>query len=443
MDTYYIETYGCQMNLSDSEALAGILEQMGYRQAESVSQADLILLNTCTVREKAAERIMGRAGQLGRLKKKRPHLVLGVCGCVPEQRGMVDRLLKRAPAVDLLFGPHHISHLGEMVRRVREGESPVVETGRESGGTEEGLPRVRTAGASAWVTIMRGCTNFCSYCIVPFTRGPEESRRQEAVVAEVRELVKAGYLEVTLLGQNVNVYGRDLDDGTSFTSLLQELNGIEDLLRIRYTTSHPRDFTTGMVDSLSGLKRVCEHFHLPVQSGSDRILELMRRGYGREHYLELARHIRRTVPGATITTDIIVGFPGETNSDFEDTLDLCRQVEFDGAFTFIYSPRTGTRAAHLEGAVDPDTSRDRLQRLMDLLYPIHLSRNKALVGSVVEILIEGQSPRDPTILTGRTRGNRIVLVPGDDPRHRLAGARIVEAGTWTLKGELEKGEEQS
>lgn len=439
MNSYFIETYGCQMNVSDSEVVAGLLEQMGLRPADSVEEADVVILNTCTVRETAAERIFGRASQLGALKRRRPGMLLGISGCLPQQRGMVDRLLERAPHVDMLFGPDQVGRLKEIVARARDGDVPVVETGWDEGGLD-GMPRVRTRGARAWVSIMKGCTNFCSYCIVPYVRGPERSRRPESVVAEVRGLVSEGFIEVTLLGQNVNAYGRDLEDGSDFVGLLEELNGIDGLERIRFTTSHPRDFTLEMVDAMFDLDRVCEHFHLPVQAGSDRILNRMNRGYTRDHYLSLTRHIRSLMPRASITTDIIVAFPGETEDDFEQTLDLCRQVEFDSAYTFIYSPRTGTRAYHMEQTVDAGVARSRLNRLMETLHPMHLARNQSLVGSEVEVLIEGASPRDASVLQGRTRTNKIVLASGGDTSPRLATARVTSAGTWTLKGELLGGD---
>lgn len=438
MKRYFIETYGCQMNRHDSEILSGLLENMGLQPAQSPDGADLVLLNTCTVREKAAERIFGRAGQLARIKKRNPDALLGICGCLPQQRGMVERLLKRAPAVDLVMGPEQLPLLPKLVERFKAGEQPVIATGVDFKArrlTEEPLPRVRERGPGAWVTIMVGCRNFCAYCVVPYTRGPARSRQPDNIIREVRELADRGFVEITLLGQNVNAYGLDLDEPYGFVDLLVALDRIPGLERIRYTTSHPRDFSREIVEAVRDLPRVCEHFHLPVQAGSNRVLDLMNRGYTRQHYLELAQYIRDQVPDSSITTDLMVGFPGETEDDFQETLDLCRKVEFDGAFTFIYSPRKGTRAWHLENEVPLEEKKDRLNRLMETLHPIHLERNRRLEGRIVEVLVEGVSDKDPRVLTGRTRSNRILLFSGSDPTPRLVQVRVDQAGTWSLKGE--------
>lgn len=443
MGRYYIETYGCQMNRGDSEILAGLLEGLGMQPAGEADEADLILLNTCTVREKAAERILGRAGQLGQLKKARPQLVLGIAGCVPQQRDMVERIRKRVPAVDLILGPQQLPLLPQLLKTLEHSQGPVIATGVDFSSREvtgEGLPRVREKGPGAWVTIMQGCSNFCSYCVVPYTRGPARSREPQAVIEEVRALGERGFLEVTLLGQNVNAYGLDLPEDYGFSNLLSDLDPLEGIQRIRYTTSHPRDFSPHMVYTIASLEKVCEHFHLPAQAGSDRVLSLMRRGYTQKEYIQLSHYIRRQVPGASITTDLMVGFPGETQADFQDTLDLCREVRFDGAFTFIYSPREGTRAFHMEPQVSLSEKKERLERLMEVLHPMHQEANRQLVGRSVEVLVEGPSPKDPLVLTGRTRTNRILLFPGRDPTPRLAQVEVLEAGTWSLKGRLAREE---
>lgn len=434
---YFITTYGCQMNEHDSEVMAGLLEEMGFRPAERAEEADIILLNTCCVREKAENKVYGKLGELRALKSARPDLIIGVAGCMVQQEGVAEKIRQRAPHVDLLLGTHNLHRLPELVREieaVREAQvavSPVVEE------QPENLPISRADRIKAYVTISYGCNNFCTYCIVPYVRGPERSRRLEDILAEVRSLAEQGYKEVMLLGQNVNTYGRDLADGVTFAGLLQAVDKIEGLARIRYTTSHPRDFTLELVDVIARSEKVCEHFHLPAQAGSNRILELMRRGYTREHYLELAAAIRRRIPEATITTDLIVGFPGETEEDFAATLDLVEKVRFDAAFTFMYSPRKGTVAASLPGQVPAEVKRERLLRLNQLQNRLTRESNERLVGRTVEVLVEGRSKTNPERLAGRTRTNKIVVFSGPEELiGQLVNLRITEAHTFNLFGEL-------
>lgn len=434
---YFITTYGCQMNEHDSEVMAGLLEEMGFRPAERAEEADIILLNTCCVREKAENKVYGKLGELRALKSARPDLIIGVAGCMVQQEGVAEKIRQRAPHVDLLLGTHNLHRLPELIREieaVREAQvavSPVVEE------QPENLPISRADRIKAYVTISYGCNNFCTYCIVPYVRGPERSRRLEDILAEVRSLAEQGYKEVMLLGQNVNTYGRDLADGVTFAGLLQAVDKIEGLARIRYTTSHPRDFTLELVDVIASSEKVCEHFHLPAQAGSNRILELMRRGYTREHYLELAAAIRRRIPEATITTDLIVGFPGETEEDFAATLDLVEKVRFDAAFTFMYSPRKGTVAASLPGQVPAEVKRERLLRLNQLQNRLTRESNERLVGRTVEVLVEGRSKTNPERLAGRTRTNKIVVFSGPEELiGQLVNLRITEAHTFNLFGEL-------
>ncbi len=444
--TYSLITYGCQMNEHDSEILAGILQEMGYRKARVPEEADLILLNTCCVRESAERKVYGKIGELKRLKQRRPDLIIGVCGCMTQQKDLARRMSRRAPHVDLIIGTHNLHELPRLLEEVKEcrGE-PRVEVWESESELVENLPAVREEGVRAWVTIMYGCNNYCAYCIVPYVRGRERSRRPEDITREVEELGRRGFKEVTLLGQNVNAYGRDLEGDVDFADLLARLDTVPGVERIRYTTSHPRDFNQKMIDVVAASRKVCEHFHLPVQAGSNETLRRMNRGYTREQYLELAAAIRGRIPGASITTDIIVGFPGETEEQFAETLDLVRRVEFDNAFTFMYSPRSGTAAARMPEQLPLPVKKDRLQRLMEVQYPITRRKNEAPVGETVELLVEGTSKANPARLTGRTRTNRIVLFPGDAA---LAGemvmVEITSARTWTLEGRVKtRGSRQS
>jgi len=444
--SYYLLVYGCQMNEREAETIAGLLESEGLEGAGRVEDADVVVVHTCCVREGAERKIRGRIGQLQALRSARPGLVLAVGGCMVQQPGAAQRLAGRGRGVDVLYGTYNLARLPELLHRARARRAAArphceVELWPEPPptGAWEGLPWRRARPLRAFVNVSYGCNNRCAYCIVPYVRGPERSRRPQAIADEVRRLVADGYREVTLLGQNVNTYGRDLGD-TDFGALLEAVNAVPGLWRIRYTTSHPRDFGPSLIDAVARLDKVCEHFHLPVQSGADRILALMNRGYTREHYIALARAIRGRIPGAAITTDLIVGFPGEMEEDFEATLDLVRRVEFDAAFTFMYSPRPGTPAAAMDGQVPLAVRQERLRRLMDAQYPISLEKNRALVGQEVEVLVEGASDADPERLVGRMRTNRIVHFPGEASlRGRLARVRVELARTFTLEGRLAGG----
>jgi tRNA-2-methylthio-N6-dimethylallyladenosine synthase len=439
-----VKTWGCQMNEADSEALLGQLRQMGYGVSDGDDRADIILLNTCAVRGTAAEHALGEVGRLRRLKTERPDVLLGVCGCLTQMPETVAYLRQHAPHVDLVFGTNNLDDLPSLLRRAYRDEAQTVEVWAQSPATVEDLPAARAAGVRAWVNVIYGCDKYCTYCIVPTTRGRERSRRPGDVVAEVRRLAAAGYREVTLLGQNVNSYGHDLGAGYDFADLLADVAQVDGIRWIRYTTSHPRDFTPRMVEVVAAHPQICEHFHLPVQSGSDRVLRWMNRGYTRAQYLDLVHHVRRLVPGASITTDIIVGFPRETEDDFRATLDLVAEVGFDNAFTFQYSPRAGTPAARWEDPVPPEVKHQRLERLNAVQYAESRRHNEALVGTAAEVLVEGPSRKDPAVFTARTRTNRLVLVPAvEGAGGRFGRARLTAAQTWTLHGEIEALDEET
>lgn len=434
---YHIRTYGCQMNERDSETLAGILADLGYTRTASVEEADLILFNTCCVRETAERKIYGRLNELRPLKKKRPDLLIGVGGCMAQKDK--ERVLTKAPHVDFVFGTHNIQELPELISKAAALSEPLVQVWEEGQVPLVDLPAQREGKLKAYVTITYGCTNFCTYCIVPYVRGKERSRPPQDIIQEVTELAQEGYKEVTLLGQNVNTYGRDLGKGVSFAQLLREVNKVEGIQRIRYTTSHPRDFTAEIIAAVRDCDKVCEHFHLPIQAGSNRILQRMNRGYTREEYLQLVERIREEVPDCSITTDIIVGFPGEEEEDFAATLDIVRQVRFDNAFTFVFSPRSGTPAAKMKEQVPEDVKKERLNRLMELQDRISRDINEELRGKELEVLVEGTSKKEEKILTSRTRTNKLVLFPGEeDLMGELVTVRITRPQTWNLYGELVK-----
>ncbi len=438
MKRFYLHTMGCQMNDHDSEVITGILLSLGYQSTEEVEEADLILYNTCCVRENPERKVYGHIGSYKALKEKNPQLIIGICGCMPQQKQELQRLLKELPHLDLVFGTHNIHRLPELLARAENGER-VVEVWDEAEYQEgqdfrDSLPVQRTHGLKAFVNVIYGCTNFCTYCIVPYVRGREHSRTPEAVVNEVTELVQAGYREVTLLGQNVNAYGKDLSIDTSFSTLLAELNNIDGLARIRFTTSHPKDMGNDLIEALGSLDKVCEHLHLPVQAGSSRLLRRMGRGYTREYYLDLVGRIRKSVPEISLTTDIIVGFPGETDEDFKETLSLIEEVEFDSAFTFIYSPREGTPAARMTDQIPEEVKKERIYELIELQNSISAKKMQQLVGSRVEVLIEGASKEG---LVGRTRSNKLVHFDGPSNLFgSIQDVEITEACTWSLKGRI-------
>ncbi|MBQ3510052.1 MAG: tRNA (N6-isopentenyl adenosine(37)-C2)-methylthiotransferase MiaB [Peptococcaceae bacterium] len=430
-------TFGCQMNERDSEILSGFLTQMGYEKTDVEADADLILFNTCCIREKAESKVLSQLGELKKLKKKKPDMIIGVCGCMMQQKGMADTVRISAPHVDLIFGTHNLHYLPEYIYNLYQDKGRQVVILEKEEAVQEGLPTYREDPYRALVNITYGCNNFCTYCIVPYVRGRERSRKQADIVQEVKQLVTEGVVEITLLGQNVNSYGLDLQDGSTFAALLRELNEIEGLRRIRYMTSHPKDLTEELVKTIAESSKVVDHFHLPVQSGSTRILEQMNRRYTKEDYLHRVEIIRKYMPDACITTDIIVGFPGETEEDFLETVDLVKQVKFDSAFTFIYSKRTGTPAARMEDPVTLDEKKHRLQRLNDVLSDIGRTINDKLHDTIVEVLVEGPSKTNADMLTGRTTTNKTVIFAGDPSLvGQMVNVHITEAQTWVLKGNL-------
>lgn len=432
--TYYIFNYGCQMNASDTEHYAGQLEELGYMPAEDFHAADVIIVNTCCVRESAEKKIAGKIGELKNVKTKNPEVVICVAGCMAQKDG--EKLLKKHPQVDLLLGTAYVNDFKDILTDYLADRKGALYTELTIHQSEFEGKMVRQSPFSAWIPIMYGCNNFCTYCIVPYVRGRERSRAIENIVAEIEQAVKEGYKEFTLLGQNVNSYGKDFGEKDAFAKLLRRVNEIEGVERVRYMTSHPRDMNEEVIKAVAECEHVCENFHVPFQAGSDEILRKMNRGYTREKYLELIKMIRSYVPDAAITTDIIVGFPGETEQDFEDTLALVQEIGFDAAFTFIYSKRSGTPAAKMEGQVPLDVKKDRLNRLMEVQNLSSLHRNEEMLGKVVEVLAEGPS-RNPAVWTGRTRTNKIVLWPVEGKVYQPGDKVMVKvdtAQTWLVKG---------
>ena len=433
-------TYGCQMNERDSEIIAGLLEQSGYKEAPSLEEADLVIPNTCSVRHSAENKVYGKLGEIKRLKAGHPQMKVALGGCMAQLADVRARLKKLG--VDLVFGTHNLHELPALLERELTGKPPHIEVWDKPGEVVEDLPSCRVDGINAFVTIMYGCNNYCSYCIVPYTRGHERSRAPQQILDEIKRLVDQGVREITLLGQNVNSYGRGLNETIDFADLLAMVNQIDGLWRLRFTTSHPRDMTPKLIDAIASLDRVCEHIHAPIQSGSNKILKLMNRGYTREYYFELAEAIRERIPGAAITSDFIVGFPGEEEEDFEYTLEAVKKVGFDASFTFMYSPRTGTRACTMPHEVSQEIKRRRLLRLNDMQYQQALEINRRFENQVEEILVEGKSKTNPQKLTGRTRTNRIVIFEGPDAViGKLVPVKITKARTFNLLGNLVEGKD--
>ena len=433
----FIRTFGCQMNQRDTETIRGLLQKDGYSFTEHAEEADLVLFNTCCVRENPERKVYGQVGQLKEVKASKPGMIIGICGCMPQQREELTQLLERLPHVDLFFGTHNIYRLPELLHRIYATGERIVEIWDETGEPVEGLPALRDSNFKAWVTVMHGCNNFCSYCIVPYVRGREHSRSPQAILEEVQSLAQEGIKEITLLGQNVNSYGQDLKSELDFADLLEELSQVRGVQRIRFTTSHPKDISDKLIRQLARLEKVCEHLHLPVQAGSNDVLRRMNRGYSREYYLQLVEKIRSNVPDISLTSDIMVGFPGETEADFADTLSLVEEVGYDAAFTFMYSPRKGTPAMEMSDQVPEEIKKERIYQLIELQNRISLERNQRLVGRKMEVLVEGTSKNDAHLLTGKTRTAKTVLFPGSqDLVGRLVNVRIKEAQTWSLTGEM-------
>ncbi|HLJ58704.1 MAG TPA: tRNA (N6-isopentenyl adenosine(37)-C2)-methylthiotransferase MiaB [bacterium] len=437
MDTpprrYHIITQGCQMNVRDSQAMAGLLAGLGYERADDPADADVILLNTCTVREGADDKAYGRLGELRALKRRRPGLILGMAGCLVQKDR--DRVRKRAPWLDLVFGVHNIHRLPELLRAAQDGCMPVYEVWDRSDKERPlpVLPAVRAGGVRGFVNIIHGCNKFCTFCIVPYVRGRERSVAPEAVVAEVQALAGGGFREVTLLGQNVDSYGHDLAPRRDLADLLCLVHEVAGIERIRFTTSHPRDMTRRLIETVAALPKACEHIHLPVQAGHDALLKRMHRAYTTAQYQATIETIRQAMPGASITTDVIVGFPGETEDEFDGTLRLVETVRFDAVNTAMYSPREGTPAAGYADQVPEETKRRRLHALNQMQERIAAEVNAGLVGTVQDVLVEEPGTRGGVL--GRTRTNKIVTLDGGPELvRRIVPAKIVDAGSWVLRG---------
>ena len=433
---YYIKTYGCQANERDGETLAGILESMGYSVTDEIKEADVVLLNTCAIRENAEEKVFGKVGYIKNLKRTRPNLIVGLCGCMAQEEVVVNRILKKHPQIDLIFGTHNIHRLPQLLKQAMFEKEKVIEVWSKEGDVIEYLPSHRAHEQKAWVNIMYGCNKFCTYCIVPYTRGKERSRLKEDILKEVNELKDNGYKEITLLGQNVNSYGKDFENyNYDFANLLEDVakTGID---RIRFTTSHPWDFSEAMIDTIAQYDNIMPYIHLPVQSGNNEVLRRMGRRYTREQYLELFNKIREKIPHCSITTDIIVGFPGETDEQFEDTMTLYDYCEYDLAYTFIYSPREGTPAAKMEDDISMETKEQRLYRLNEMVTEKAYKKNQRFLGEVVEVLVDGTSKRDDNMLTGYTEHQKLINFKGN-PEHigQIVKVKITEVKTWALKGE--------
>ena len=410
--TFCVTTFGCQMNARDSEKLRGILLKIGYVEAAE-DEADFVIYNTCTVRENANTRVYGRLGQLKPRKKQNPHMMIGLCGCMMQEPEVVEKLKKSYRFVDIIFGTHNIYKFAELIVTRYESKRMVIDIWKDTDKIVEDLPNERKYAFKSGVNIMFGCNNFCSYCIVPYVRGRERSREPQAIIREIERLAADGVSEVMLLGQNVNSYGKTLEHPITFAELLEEIEKIDGIHRIRFMTSHPKDLSDDLIAVMGRSKKICRHLHLPVQSGSTRILEKMNRRYTKEQYLELVRKIRAAVPDISLTTDIIVGFPGETEEDFQETLDVVRQVRYDSAFTFIYSRRTGTPAAVMEDQIPEDVIKDRFDRLLNEVQTIASSVCAVHEGSVQEVLVESVSEHDHTMVTGRLSNNLLVHFPGE------------------------------
>lgn len=438
---FYIETWGCQMNEEDSERLSGLLKKEGYEFTKSVKDAELIIYNTCCVRENAEQKVFGNIGILKKYKKDNPNLIIAVTGCMTQQKGMAEKIRNKFPYVDIIIGTFNSYKFVNYLNEVKESKNKITKIFENQTDIIEGIPLDRNSTIKAFVTIMYGCDNFCTYCVVPYVRGRERSRKPEDIEKEIKDLVAKGYKEVTLLGQNVNSYGKNLEPAMSFSQLIRRIDKIEGLERIRFMTSNPKDFTVELLESMKECPKVCEQVHLPVQSGSSKILKLMNRKYDREKYMELIGTIKENIKDVVITTDIIIGFPGETEEDFQETINLCKEVEFDSAFTFIYSKRQGTKAYEMDDLLTNDVKHDRFNRLMDTVNSLSIKKNKEYEGKIVEILVEGESKSNEMTLSGRTRGGKLVNFTGNPENiGKLVFVKIIEAKSFSLFGEEVQGD---
>ena len=432
-----ITTWGCQMNEHDSENIFGMLEKMGYGVTEEQSDADLIIYNTCAVRENAELKVYGNLHVLKKYKEKNPDLVIAVCGCMMQQPHVVEEIKNKYPHVNLVFGTHNIYKFPELLNTVIESDEAMYDIWDIDGRIIEGLPTQRKHDIKAFVNIMYGCNNFCTYCIVPYTRGRERSRNPEDIITEAKKLVEGGVKEITLLGQNVNSYGKTFEPQYPFHRLLEDMNNIEGLERIRFMTSHPKDISDELIDAIANLEKVCESLHLTVQSGSSRVLKEMRRHYTKEDYLSIIDKVKEKVDGIGLTTDIMVGFPGETEEDFAHTLDVVRKAQYDLAFTFLYSVRKGTVAENMDNHIDEDVKKDRFDRLLAVVNEAATKTAQAYQDKVVEVLVEGVSKKNPEYMMGRNRQNKLVNFKGtEDLIGKLVNVKITEPKSFSLNGEM-------
>ncbi|NLJ99494.1 MAG: tRNA (N6-isopentenyl adenosine(37)-C2)-methylthiotransferase MiaB [Tissierellia bacterium] len=432
---YTIVTHGCQMNEHDSEKISWLLENMGYEWIDDKEESDLIIYNTCLVRENAELRVYGQLGALKNIKNKNPNLIIGVCGCMMQREEVRNIILTKYKHVDIIFGTNNIHKLPQLIDRYEQTNKTVVDIIEDDREIVENIDASRKYSFKAFVNIMYGCNNFCTYCIVPYARGREKSREPENILKEIRKLAANGYKEVTLLGQNVNSYGKTLGYDYSFAKLLKEVNKIDGIERIRFMTSHPKDLSDELIWSIANLDKVCEQLHLPVQSGSNKVLKAMNRKYTKEEYMKLIQKIKDAVPNIAISTDIIVGFPGETEEDFNQTLELVKAVRYDSAFTFLYSIREGTVAANMENQIDDKIKHDRFQKLLDTLYPIFYEENLKYKDKIVEVLVEEISKNNDKVLTGRTRTGKLIHFEGNkDLIGELVNVKITEIKSFTLEG---------
>ena len=436
---YFVRTYGCQMNEHDSEKICGMLESVGYKSTDDIESADIVILNTCAIRENVHDKVFGFLGVLKHIKDTtNPNLLVGICGCMAQEEVVVNEILKKYRYVDFVCGTHNLDNLISIIENKIETNNQQIEVLSYEGDIVENIPVVRESEYSAWVDIIYGCDKFCTYCIVPYTRGSQRSRKKEAIIDEVKKLKEAGYKEITLLGQNVNAYGKDIYDNYNLANLLADVSdtGIE---RIRFVTSHPWDFTEEMVDVIAERDNIMPYIHLPFQSGSNKILKLMNRRYTKEEYLKLYNSIRKKVKGSSITTDIIVGFPGETEEDFEETLDLVNKCKFDGAFTFAFSPRENTPAALMKETVSEEVKMDRLHRLNEVVNKYSNEANQRMNGTIVKCLVTSLSDKDKNKVCGYTENMKLVNIKGDKSLiGKIVNVKITDAKSFSLDGEYVK-----
>ena len=433
----FVDTYGCQQNEADSERIRGYLSQMGYGFTDQEEEAQIIVLNTCAIREHAEQRVLGNLGALVHVKRRHPDQIICVCGCMAQEQHVADKIKQSFRHVDLVFGPHVLWKFPEFIHTLLTSRGRIFQIPDEAGSIAEGIPVVRQDKVKAWVSIMYGCNNFCSYCIVPYVRGRERSRKPEDILNEVRELVAEGYKDITLLGQNVNSYGKDLGEDIDFPTLLERAGAIPGEFLLRFMTSHPKDATEKLFDVMARCEKVAPVIHLPFQSGNTRVLQAMNRRYTREQYLDKVIALRARIPDVVLTSDVIVGFPGETTQEFEDTLSLVEEVRFDALFTFIYSPRKGTPAAQLPDPMSKEEKSANFNRLVEVQNRISLEKHQAYIGTVQRCLVDGESEDPRNNLNARTPGGRLVHVSGDPALvGRFVDVKIVDCSTWALFGEL-------